>query len=340
MPRCKSEAMTLQLEKHTALLTSLRRGGDAPASVVVELIRDSYPEVFRTISQALTRGQEVVNIEQGDIVVVPADRCVMHRDHLLRRRIFRRADDENRDHEPRSDKQGEGPEPLEIWKDIDCPKSGIAAIEWDRPRYGQDAENEQQRTGRVVVSTFEPLGVATKEVPLRQLTDGTRREFVEVFATRCIGPVINAFFGVRAYLLDAETLLLARPDLHGTDRLQDSARNPLTPDSEHMLQNYPDKHPEVFEFFRSMRDQAFACEDRRTEANLQSLSKSLTLDILTAIAVPQIHGTLSNLLRMQFAYVQPNAVIGATLLGAGAALQPAWDVTMQLRLLDAFSQQR
>lgn len=329
--------MTLQLERHPALLTSLRRGGAAPVAAVVELIRDSYPEVFRTISQALTRGQEVISIEPGDIVTVQADRCVMHRDHLLRRRVFRR-DDDSRDHEPRGDKPTDAPEPLEIWKDIDCPKSGIATIEWDRPRYGQDTPNDQ-RTGRIVLSTFEPLGVATKEIPLRQLTDGTRREFVEVFATRSLGPVINGFFGVRAFLLDGETLLLARPDLHGTERLQESARNPLTPDSEHMLTNYPEKHPEVYGFFRGMRDQAFASEERRAEANLQSMSKALSLDVLTAIAVPQIHGTLSNLLRMQFAFIQPNAVIGATLLSAGAALQPAWDVTMQLRLLDAAAQQ-
>jgi hypothetical protein len=330
--------MTLQLERHAALLASLRRGGDASAAAVVELVRHSYPEVFRTISQALTKGQEVIPIEPGDIMIVENDCCVMHRDHLFRRRVFRR-DDENREHEPRSEKPGEIPEPLEIWKDIDCPKSGIATVEWDRPRYGHESDHEQ-RTGRVIVTTFEPLGAATKEVPLRQLTDGARREYVEMFATRCIVPVINSFFGIRAFLLDAETLLLARPDLHGTDRLQDLARNPLTVDSEHMLPSYPEQHSEVFQFFRNLRDQAFAREERRTEANLQSLSKSLTLDILTAIAVPQIHGTIGNLLRMQFAFVQPNSVIGATLLSAGAALQPAWDVTMQLRLLDAFSQQR
>lgn len=331
--------MTLQLEKHAALLTALRRGGDASAAAVVELVRHSYPEVFRTLAQVLSRGQESVSIEPGDIVVIENDRCVMHRDHLIRRRVFRR-DDENRDHDsPRSDKQGETPEPLEIWKDIDCPKSGVATIDWDRPRYGHEAEGEQ-RSGRITVATFEPLGTATKEVPLRQLTDGAKREFVELFATRCIAPAINSFFGIRAFLIDSETMLLARPDLHGSDRLQDCTRNPLTPDSEHMLQNYPEKHPEVFAFFRNLRDQAFAREERRSEANLQSLPKSLTLDILTAIAVPQIHGTLGNLLRMQFAFVQPNAVIGATLMSAGAALQPAWDVTMQLRLLDAFSQQR
>jgi hypothetical protein len=330
--------MTLQLERHASLLATLRRGGDASPAAVVELVRHSYPEVFRTISQALTKGQEVVSIEAGDVVTVEPDRCVMHREHLLRRRVFRR-DDENREHEPRSDRIGQLPEPLEIWKDIDCPKCGIASIEWDRQRYVDASENEQ-RTGRVIITTFEPLSAATKEVPLRQLTDGTRREFVEVFATRCIAPVINAFFGVRAFLLDADTLLLARPDLHGTDRLQDQVRNPLTPGSEHMLQGYPEKHPEVFAFFRNLRDQAFASEERHAVANLQAMSKALTLDILTAIAVPQIHGTIGNLLRMQFTFVQPNSVIGAALLNAGAALQPAWDVTMQLRLLDAFSQQR
>ena len=327
--------MTLQLEKHTALLSSLRRGAEVSSAAVVELIRDSYPEVFRTISQAMSRGQESVSIEAGDVVQVQPDRCVMHRDRLLRRRIFRR-DDDSRDHEPRSDKSGDAPEQMEIWKDIDSPKSGIATIEWDRPRYGQEADTEQ-RTGRVVITTFEPLGVATKEVALRQLADGTRREFVEVFATRSITPAINSFFGIRAFLLEPEMLLLTRPDLHGTDRLQESTRNPQTPDSEHMVQNYPEKHPEAFAFFRELRDQAYSSDGRRAEGSLESLSKPLTLDILTAIAVPQIHGTLANLLRMQFAFIQPSAVIGATLLSAGAALQPAWDIAMQLRLLDALA---
>jgi hypothetical protein len=262
----------------------------------------------------------------------------MQRDHMLRRRIFRR-NDENSDHEPRSDKQGDTPEPVEIWKDIDSPKSGIATIEWDRTRYSNEADGDQ-RTGRVVVSTFEPLGVATKEFQLRQLTDGTRREFAELFATRSLVPLVNAFFGVRAYLVEPEVLLLARPDLHGTDRLQDGARNPRTLNSEHLLANYPEKHPEAFGFFHAMRDQAFASEDRRAEASLASVSKALCLEVLTAVAVPQIHGTLANLLRMQFAFIQPHAVIGSTLLRAGAALQPAWDVGMQLRLLDAHAQQR
>lgn len=337
MARCKSEVMTLQLEKHAALQASLRRGAAASAAAVIELIRQSYPEVFRAISNALTRGQEVVSVEPGDVVVVTDDQSVMQRDHLLRRRVFRR-DEEGRDHEARNDRQNDLPEPLEIWKDIDSPKSGVVAIEWDRPRYGQEADQEK-RSGRIVISTFEALGAATKEVPLRQLTDSTRREFAELFATRCLVPVIDAFFGVRAFLLDTETLLLARPDLHGTDRLQESTRNPLTPDSEHLLRNYPEQHSDAYQFFCGLRDQAFASEARRAEADIRSLSKSLAIDILAAIAVPQIHGTLGNLLRMQFAFVQPDSVIGATLLSAGASLQPAWDVNLQLRLIDAASRE-
>jgi hypothetical protein len=325
------ETMTLQLEQQAALLTHLRQSGDLPAAAVIELVRRSYPEVFRTIYQVLSKGQEAVSIEPGDIVVIETDRCVMHRDHLMRRRVFRR-DEEGREHEAR-ERGGDMPEPLEIWKDIDSPKSGIAAIEWDRPRFGQEADHAE-RTGRILVTTFEPLGAATKEVPLRQLTDGARREFVEVFATRSIGPVLNVFFGVRAFLLEPETMLLARPDLHGTDRLQDLVRNPRNVDSEYMLNSYPEKHPEVMQFFRNLRDQAFVHEERRAEISLQSVSKAMSLEILTAIAVPQIHGTLANLLRMQFAFVQPHSVIGATLLSAGASLQPAWDMRLQLRLLD------
>lgn len=341
--------MTLQLETHQGLLASLRRGDEVPAAAVVALIRSSYPEVFRTIAQVLAKGQESVSIEPGDVVMIESDTCVMHRDRLLRRRVFRRdeenrehdsrSDKHSRDHESRSDKPNEAPDPLEIWKDIDSPKNGIAAIEWDRPRYGGEQSNEE-RSGRVLVTTFEPLGSASKEVPLRQLAEGTQREFVELFATRSLVPILNAFFGLRAYLLDSETLLLARADLHGTERLQELTHNPLAAGSEHMLHRYPEKHPEAFQFFRTLRDIAFACEERRSEASISGLSRTQALDILTAIAVPQIHGTISNLLRMQFAFVQPHTVIGATLLSAGAALQPAWDVGLQLKLLNAVAHQQ
>lgn len=329
--------MTLQLENHAALLASLQRGEDAPVAAVMGVVRHSYPEVFRTISQVLTKGQESVSIEPGDVVVVQPDTCVMHRDHLLRRRVFRR-EEENRDHEARSERPGDSSDALEIWKDIDCPKNGIATIEWDRPRYGTEP-NPDERTGRILIATFDALGTASKEVPIRQMTDGIQREFVELFATRSLVPIINAFFGVRAFMLDADLLLLARADLHGTDRLQDLVRNPLNLDSEHMLHRYPEKHPEAFQFFRHLRDVAFACPERRAEAPLVGLSRTQSLDILTAIAVPQIHGTISNLLRMQFAFVQPNSVIGSALLNCGAALQPAWDVSLQLKLLDAVSRQ-
>ncbi|HMA96239.1 MAG TPA: hypothetical protein VKP30_26310 [Polyangiaceae bacterium] len=329
--------MTLQLEHHAALLASLQRGEDAPVAAVMDVVRHSYPEVFRTISLVLAKGQESVSIEPGDVVVVRPDTCVMHRDHLLRRRVFRR-EEENRDHDARTDRPGEPNEALEIWKDIDCPKNGIASIEWDRARYGVEPSAEE-RSGRVLISTFEALGTASKEVPLRQITDGIQREFVELFATRSLVPVINAFFGVRSFMLDVDMLLLTRADLHGTDRLQDLVRNPVNMDSEHMLHRYPEKHAETFQFFRRMRDVAFASPERRSEATLADLPRSQTLDILTAIAVPQIHGTISNLLRMQFAFVQPHSVIGAPLLNAGASLQPAWDVSLQLRLLDAASRQ-
>jgi hypothetical protein len=86
-----------------------------------------------------------------------------------------------------------------------------------------------------------------------------------------------------------------------------------------------------------LRDQALASEDRRADQSIEELPRALALEILTAIAVPQIHGTISNLLRMQYAFVQPNRVVCASLLCAGAALQPAWDMNFQLRLLDGLA---
>jgi hypothetical protein len=327
--------MTLQLEQHSELIARIRRGDDAPMGAVAELIRASYPELFRQIAGVLGRGQESVSIEPGDIVLIKSDTCVMHREKLIRRRIVRR-DEEGREREHHDDKSSDAADVFDYWKEFDAPKNGIATLDWDRPHYGQTNASEQ-RSGRILIQTFEPLGTASKEIALKQLTDGTRREFVEAFATRSIPPVLNAFFGVRAFLVAPETLLLARPDLHGTDRLQELTRNPIRQDSDHVLAQYPDKHPETFQFFKDLRDVVYSSQERRAEANIEGLPKQLTLDILTAIAVPQIHGTISNLLRMQYAFVQPNRVVGSTLLSAGAALQPAWDITVQLRLLEGMA---
>jgi hypothetical protein len=327
--------MTLQLDQHADLLASVLRGDEVSTGAVVELIRTSYPELFRQVSSALSKGQEIVAIEPGDHVLVKSGGCVMHRDKLIRRRIVRR-DDEARDRETQDDKSSDATDIIEYWKEFDAPKNGIVDIEWDRPYYGQVNPNEQ-RSGSIVITTHEPLGAASKEIVLKQLTDGVRRELAEAFATRSISPVLNQFFGIRLFLVTPDTLLLVRPDLHGTERLQELVRNPLKLDSEYLLTDFPEKHGETYRFFESLRDKSFACEERRAEMSLDGLSKSLTLDILTAIAVPQFHGTISNLLRMQFAFIQPNRVVGSSLLNAGAALQPAWDIAVQLRLLEGMT---
>lgn len=341
--------MTLKLEQHADLWARIRRGDDAPTGAVVELIRDSYPELFRQIAGALSKGQETVAIEPGDTVLVKNDSCVIHRDKLIRRRIFRR-DEEGRERERERDRElerdpnregkptSDASDVLDYWKEFDAPKNGIVALDWDRPYHNQNPNlPTEARGGRILITTHEPLGTATKEVALKQLNDGTRREFVEAFATRSIPPVLNAFFGVRAFLVTPDALLLARPDLHGTERLQDLVRNPVKQDSEHLLTPYPEQQAEAFAFFKALRDLVYGSVDRRAELSLEGVSRKLSLEILTAIAVPQIHGTISNLLRMQYAFVQPNRVVGSTLLSAGAALQPAWDMTLQLRLIEGMA---
>jgi hypothetical protein len=327
--------MTLQFEKFPDLLARVRRGDAPPVGAVVELIRASYPELFRQVISPLNKGQETITIEPGDHVLVEADACVMHRDKLIRRRIVRR-DEEGHHHEPKDDKGGEASDVVEYWKEIDAPKNGIVSIDWDRPYYGQSAAPEQ-RSGRILLTYFEPLGSASKEVVLKQQTDGTRRELAEAFATRCIPLALNAFLGLRVFLLSQDSLLLTRADLHGTERLQELARNPVAQDSDHLLAQYPEKNREAFQFFKALREEALASDERRAERSIEELPRALALEILTAIAIPQIHGTISSLLRMQYAFVQPNRVVCASLLCAGAALQPAWDIAFQLRLLDGMA---
>jgi hypothetical protein len=189
------------------------------------------------------------------------------------------------------------------------------------------------RPTQIDVVTFEPLSAATKEIALKFTSEGARREFVEAFATRCVPVALNAFFNIRMFLLSSDTMLLARPELHGTDRLQEQLRNPRQFDSEHLLTDYKDKNREVYQFFEALRDQAYASEERCSEANIAELPRGLTLEILTALAVPQIYGTICSELRMQYMFVQPSIVVGATIVSASAALQRIWDPNVQLSTL-------
>jgi hypothetical protein len=325
--------MTLKLEQHQALRTFARRGDPPPRAAFVQLVRDSYPELWKQLHQILQHNTESIGIEPGDVVQVADNYCVMQRDPLLRRRIMRR-DEEARELEAEQHKQDGVEAPAEIWKEFDAPRNGIATVVWDRAYWGQ-TQADEQRSGRIEITAYEPLGTASREIHLRQPSDTVRWELAEVFATRSIPLALNTFFGIRVFLASPDTILLARPDLHATDRLQELLRNPTERESEHLLSDFPTKHPDAYRFFQSMRDEAYQKSERRVERNLSGLPRALCLELLTAVAVPQIHGTLGNLLRMQFAFLQPNTMVGSTLVSAGASLQLAWDATVQLRILEA-----
>lgn len=323
--------MTLRLTSESRLVDDLRRGSTPKPADFVALVRDCYPELWRRVLSAVPQTYEMIAIEPGDVVLVRDGDCVMQREPLLRRKHQRRDLDE-RDNE--GEASGEGAvRHDEIWKDIDAPKNGIVAIEWDRPGWG--SLEKSPSSGRIRLCVFEPLGSATREVPLDGMGEGALREFAEAFATRCIPVALNGFFGFRMFLLASNLLLFARADLHGSDRLQEILRNPTSRDSQYVIENYAAEHAEVFGFFKSMRDEAFASEDRRAERRLDEYPRSLALQILLALAVPQIHGTIGVQLRMQFALVQPSSVVGVSLARAGAVLQPAWDPMVQLRVLFA-----
>ncbi len=323
--------MTLRLAQDTELLTIVRRGGEATPAAFAELVRQSYPEVWRTLTSVLGAATESVNIEPGDTVLVRDDCCVMQRDKLVRRR-FQRRDEEHRLED--GDLVDAPPHADDYWKEFDAPRNGVARIEWDRGYWGQDLANEQ-RTGRVMIATCEALSVPIKEFALKSLSDSARREFSEAFATRCIPLMLNQFFGVRAFLGSPDTLLVARADQHGTDKLQAAARNPPRPDSQYIIEELPRTKPEAFRFFEALTTSARESGLGRAEKSVQGLPKSVVLDILTLIAVPQFHGTLGNLLRMQFVFIQPFTVLAANLANAGAVLQPAWDMHTQLRILSS-----
>jgi hypothetical protein len=104
-------------------------------------------------------------------------------------------------------------------------------------------------------------------------------------------------------------------------------------DSDHLLQQYKEKNRAVYQFFEQLRDQAVSNEERCAELSLETVPRNIELDILTALAVPQIYGTLCSQLRMQFMFVQPSIVVGATIVSASATLQRMWDPNVQLSTL-------
>jgi len=332
--------MVLLLSEDSAMLDRVRNGDRILPSAMIELVRRSYPEVWRMVLAQFVRRTEVIHVEPGDVILVHDDQCVVSGTPVVRR--TRKVRDEDQE-DTRANHNGkasrgenlaaaadaliEAEEHDHSWE-ITTKVHGIVSLEHHvQPMVVCD------RPTQVDVVTFEPLPAATKEVHLRLASDAVRREFVEAFATRCVPVALNAFLNVRMFLLNPETMLLARPELHGTDRLQELLHNPRQFDSEHLLTEYKEKSPEVYRFFESLRDQAFASEDRCSEASIAELPRSLVLEILTALAVPQIFGTICSELRMQFMFVQPSIVVGATIVSASAALQRIWDPNVQLSTL-------
>jgi hypothetical protein len=320
--------MLLAPEEREALGKLLKDGKDVPNAMYVDVIRRSYPELWRQLTGVLTRSTETVPIEPGDQLLVRDDQCVSSKDKLIRRKVQRRDDDREpseADAEPRGN---------EYIKLVDSPATGLLGIEWERP-YSSREVPLGERHGRLVITSWDSLGSASELLPLRGATPGLRRELSEAFATRSVPVALNRFFGVRAFLVAPDMLLVTKSELHGTDRLQELLKNPTHPESEHLAVDWHKEHAEAWRWFERLRDQAFQSERRTAQATVEALPPELLAELLTAIAVPQLHNTIGTLLRIQLAFVQPGTMVAATLVTAGAALQPAWDATMQLRVLAA-----
>lgn len=333
--------MVLLLSEDPVLLERVRNGERVSPNAFIELIRRSYPELWQQLMSHVVKRNETIAIEAGDAVLVKDDDCVIAGTPVLRRtRRAREEDTDDSRYSNRGDRHKgtestvddaeqfvEFDEQDRSW-DICTKVNGLVSV--DRRAHGR---SNYDSPGQVDVTTFEALPAAIKEIPLKFGSDAVRREFTEAFATRCIPVAINAFFNVRMLLSAVDVLLLARPDLHGTERLQEQLRNPTHFDSEHLLLQYKDRNRLVYQFFEQLRDQAFASEDRCSEMSLEELPRNVGLDILTALAVPQIYGTLCTQLRMQFMFAQPSIVVGATIVSASATLQRLWDPNVQLATL-------
>jgi hypothetical protein len=328
----------LSLAEEPTLLDRVRNGDRVKPNSFIELIRRSYPELWRQVLSMLVKRTETIAIEPGDTVLVKNDDCVVSGTPLLRRTRRTRDEDadeartlERAERNPTSDSDSAGVESLTEYEEhersweINSKVHGIVSI--DRSVQPHTAFD---RPGQIDITTFEALPAAMKEIPLKFGSDAIRREITEAFATRCVPVALNTFFNVRVLLAAPDVLLLARPELQGSDRLQEQLRNPTQSDSEHLLVQYKERNRTVYEFFEQLRDRAFASEERCSEASLENLPRNVDLEILTALAVPQIYGTLCSQLRMQFMFVQPSIVVGATIVSASATLQRLWDPNVQL----------
>ncbi len=327
--------MVLLLSEEPALLDRVCNGDRVTPNSFIELVRRSYPELWRLVFSSLVKRNETIGVEVGDTVLVKNDDCVVSGTPVLRR--TRRARDEDAD-EARAlerhtasdngtaeiDPLAEFEEHERSWE-ISTKVHGVVSI--DR---AVSPHTPYDRPGQIDVITFESLPSTMKEVPLKFGSDAVRREFTEAFATRCIPVALNSFFNLRMLLAAPDVVLLARPELHGTDRLQEQLRNPTQSDSEHLLLQYRERNRSAYQFFEQLRDRAFGSEDRCSEMSLEDLPPNIDLEILTALAVPQIYGTLCSQLRMQFMFVQPCIVVGATIVSASATLQRLWDPNVQL----------
>lgn len=321
--------MLLGRANQQALLAAAQSGDDLKTTTFIDLIRSAYPELWDALADGLARGREIVEMEPDDVLEVVDGQSVLQRGRLLRRRIesarrqrARAADPDafaELDEEALEELEGGG---YEGYKDINAPKTGIVSIE------GQPSSG-----GRIVIETFKPLSGPSQEIRLAFYDAESRRATLEAFATRCIPVALNTFLDARVYLASEDTLLVAKTELHGTERLEKLLGTPMSPESEHYDADYAKTHPEAYAFFASIRDAAFQSEERRAERSIAGLPDALVLEILAAIAIPRLHNGLGCSLRMQYAFIQPETVVGATLVRAGAALQPAWSAGTQLRVL-------
>jgi len=329
--------MVLLLSEDPAILNRVRNGDRVSPSSFIELIRRSYPELWRQVIGLLVKRTESIPIEAGDTVLVKDDECVVSGTPVLRRTRRTRDEDADESRAPErvdrhagadnladADQASEFEEHERSWE-ISSKVHGIVNL--DRQAH---THATYDRPGQIDIITFEALPSVMKEIPLKYGSDSVRREITEAFATRCVPVALNAFFNVRTLLAAPDVLLLARPELHGTDRLQEQLRNPTQCDSEHLLTQYKERNRTAYQFFEQLRDQAFTSEDRCSEMSLDVLPRNVDLEILTALAVPQIYGTLCSQLRMQFMFVQPSIVVGATIVSASATLQRLWDPNVQL----------
>src|SRR5512142_2147350 len=86
--------MVLLLSEDPVLFDRVKNGDRIAPSAMIELVRRSYPELWRQVVSQLATRPEVTHVEPGDMILVHDDECVVSGTPVVRRTRRAREEDQ------------------------------------------------------------------------------------------------------------------------------------------------------------------------------------------------------------------------------------------------------